>query len=83
MSLDGADEAVEDFWRSGTPPPTRMAWHAILESLMQKERRAPQLLSDSEVFTLPKKGGERPDFLRFINLMDGGWLELMEDPCRH
>ena len=67
-----------------------MAWYAILESRMQKERRAPQLLSDSEVFTIPKKGGEGPDFLRFINLLDGvgkmifgGWLELIEDPYRH
>ena len=38
----------------------------------------------------PKKGGERPDFLRFSNLLDGvgkmifgGWLELIEDPYRH
>ena len=61
-----------------------------LTSRMQKERRAPQLLSDSEVFTIPQKGGEGPDFLRFINLLDcvgkmifGGWLELIEDPYRH
>ena len=32
------------------PLPARMAWYAILESRMQKERRALQLLS-SEVFT--------------------------------
>ena len=48
------------------------------------------LLSDSEVFTILKKGGAGPDFLRFINLLDGvgkmifgGWLELIEDPYRH
>ena len=90
MCLDGAEEAVEEFWRSGTPLPARMAWYAILESRMQKERRAPQLLSDSEVFTIPQKGGEGPDFLRFINLLDGvgkmifgGWPELTEDPYCH
>ena len=90
MCLDGAEEAVEEFWRSGTPLPARMAWYAILESRMQKERRAPQLLSDSEVCTITQKGGEGPDFLRFINLLDGvgkmifgGWLQLIEDPCRH
>ena len=88
--LDGAGEAVEEFWRSDTPLPARLAWYAILESRMQQEGRAPQLLSDSEVFTIPKKGGEGPDFLRFINLLDGvgkmifgGWLELIEDPYRH
>ena len=90
MCLDGAEEAVEEFWRSGTPLPERMAWYAILESCMQKDRKAPQLLSDSEVSTIPEKGGEGPDFLRFINLLDGvgkmifgGWLELIEDPYRH
>ena len=38
----------------------------------------------------PPKGGEGPDFLRFVNLLDGvgkmifgGWLELIEDPYRH
>ena len=56
MCLDGAEEAVEEFWRSGTPLPARMAWYAIFESRMQKERRAPQLLSDSEV---PKKKAAR------------------------
>ena len=40
MCLDGAEETVEEFWRSSTPLPARMAWHAILESRMQKERRA-------------------------------------------
>ena len=90
MCSDDAEEAVEEFWRNGTPLPARMAWYAILESRMQKERRAAQLLSDSEVFTIPQKGGEGPDFLRFINLLDGvgkmicgGWLELIEDPNRH
>ena len=66
MCLDGA-ESVEEFWRSGTPLPARMAWYAILESRMQKEGRSPQLISDSEVFTIPKKGGEGPDILKFIN----------------
>ena len=44
----------------------------------------------TEVFTIPKKGGEGPNFLRFINLLDGvgkmifgGWLEFIEDPHRH
>ena len=67
-----------------------MAWYAILESRMQNERRGLQLLSDSEVFTIHKKGGEGPDFLRFVNLLDGvgkmifgGWLELIEDLYRH
>ena len=40
MCLDGAEEAVEEFWRSSTPLPARMAWYAILESCMQKEGRA-------------------------------------------
>ena len=42
----------------------------------------------AEVFTIPRKEG--PDFLRFINLLDGvdkmifgGWLDLIEDPYRH
>ena len=46
MCLDGAEEAVEEFLRCGTPLPERMSWYAILESRMQKERRALQLLSD-------------------------------------
>ena len=61
MCLDGAEEAVEEFRRSGTPLPARVAWYAILESRMQKGGRAPQLLSDSESFTipLPKKKAAR------------------------
>ena len=80
MCLHGAEEAVEEFCRSGTPLPACLAWFAILESRMQKERRAPNT----------KKGGEGPYFLKFINLLDGdgkmifgGWLELIEDPYRH
>ena len=37
MCLEGAEEAVEECWRSGTPLPARMAWYAILVSRMQKE----------------------------------------------
>ena len=71
MCLDGAEEAVEEFWRSGTPLPPRMAWCAILESRMQKERRAPQLLSDSEVFTTPKKRWRGPRLSQVHQL--AGW----------
>ena len=67
-----------------------------LRAVCRTERRAPQFLSDNEVFTIPPKKPKKrrrwaPTFSGFINLLDGvgkmifgGWLELMEeDPYRH
>ena len=59
-------------------------------AVCKKKEGLPNCFRTARYSQYPKKGGEGPDFLRFINLLDGvgkmifgGWLELIEDPYRH
>ena len=79
MCLDGAEEAVEEFWRSGTPLPARMAWYAIHESRMQKEGIL-NCFRTARYSQYTKKAARAQTFSKMIF---GGWLELIEDPHRH
>ena len=63
VCLDGAEEAVEEFWRSGTPLPARMAWYAILESRMQKRKKgSPIAFGQRGIHNTKKKAARAHNF---------------------